>query len=178
MQNKAFKKALQVQEVLVLTLLLIYDDPLGHTFLRIILTVGMALITLFLPFPVNNKLEVKVGSWGWRKAVRRTYSDSNKKGCQMRQKSANSMAGYHWGNWAKSVEEPSVLCLTTAYASTMFSINMSVKKKAWLTEVMWYKGRTEAEGMLCQFPKKFPCVIVVHCNDPESPPKKVGLIIH
>lgn len=103
MQNKAFKKALQVQEVLVLTLLLIYDDPLGHTFLQFILIIDMVLNTLFLPFPVNSKLEVKVGSSGWRKAVRRRYSDSNKKGCQeMRQKSANSMAGYHWGKTGQS----------------------------------------------------------------------------
>lgn len=143
-----------------------------------ILTVDKTLATLFLPFLVNIKLEARGGGSGWRKAIRR-YTDSSKKGCpgwDRRMQTERLLT--RGGNWAEWTEEPSVLFLTTASAPTIFSIKISVKtekKHGWL-KPCGVEAELKQEGWTLVL--EGSCVIVVHCNDPESPTKKVRFIIH
>lgn len=76
------------------------------------------------------------------------------------QKNSDSMAGDHWGRLGNvNREESSVFFLNSCIArlSTMISIKISVRKNAWLTEAVRYRGKTEiggditlvSEGTLC-----------------------------
>lgn len=131
---------------------------------------------IFSHFQVRNKLEARVGAWvGGGEAIGRkdVLLAPGKKNAS---KGAEEVQQHGWVTLGFiNRGESSLLLLTTTCTSTMISIKISVEEEhGWLRPCG--RSRIEIGGMLRWFPKA-PCVMVVHCNDPESSSRRVRLIM-